>query len=52
MPLTCPKCGWSKTRKSVKSGFLDHAMRVFFLTPFRCRTCRLRFFRLQLNSNG
>src|SRR5262249_43557573 len=47
MPGTrnCPTCGWSDIRFSTPQGFLDRALRLVFLAPFRCRKCRRRFYR-------
>jgi CheY-like chemotaxis protein len=43
--LVCPKCGWKHVRPSPRRGIFDGLMRVFYLAPFRCRKCRLRFYR-------
>ena len=43
--LLCPKCGWSDVRSSDQAGFLDRAAALLFLSPLRCRKCRLRFYR-------
>src|SRR5580704_11851586 len=43
--LTCPNCGWKHVRPSPRRGFFDGVMRGFYLAPFRCRKCRLRFYR-------
>lgn len=43
--LTCPKCGWSNVRPSIRTSFLDRALVLALLAPFRCRKCRLRFYR-------
>jgi CheY-like chemotaxis protein len=43
--ISCPKCGWSRVRRSERSGVLDKAAGLLFLVPLRCRTCRLRFYR-------
>ena len=47
MNTTCPKCGWSNTRFSVPTGF-DRFLRLFWLSPIRCRQCRHRFYRFSL----
>jgi CheY-like chemotaxis protein len=44
--LFCPRCGWSNVRLSERAGFLDGAAALLLLTPLRCRTCRIRFYRL------
>jgi CheY-like chemotaxis protein len=43
--LFCPKCGWSNIRSSELEGFLDWAAKFAGLSPLRCRSCRLRFYR-------
>ena len=43
--LTCPNCGWSDIRPSIREGAVDWVMKRLFLAPFRCRKCRLRFYR-------
>ncbi|MGD1096035.1 MAG: response regulator [Bryobacteraceae bacterium] len=43
--LTCPNCGWKHVRPSPRRGLFDGVMRGFYLAPFRCRKCRLRFYR-------
>ena len=43
--ISCPKCGWSSVRVSEPTGVLDRAARLFFLSPLRCRKCRLRYYR-------
>jgi len=44
---TCPRCGWSNTRRSQLDGAVDRALSVFLLIPIRCRNCRNRFYRLR-----
>jgi hypothetical protein len=41
----CPGCGSFDTRHSIRGGALDAAMRLFHKRPFRCRSCRTRFYR-------
>ncbi len=43
--LICPNCGWSDIRPAKIAGFLDHALAVLALAPYRCRKCRARFHR-------
>ena len=43
--ISCPKCGWSSVRVSDRTGVLDRAARLLFLSPLRCRKCRLRYYR-------
>jgi hypothetical protein len=44
---TCPRCGWSNTRRSQLDGAVDRTLAVFLLIPIRCRNCRNRFYRLR-----
>jgi CheY-like chemotaxis protein len=46
--LSCPNCGWSSIRRSSSEGLLDWLAALLFLSPLRCRKCRLRFYRLRL----
>lgn len=41
----CPKCGSSDIRRSKSDGFYAVLQRVFGRWPFRCRSCRVRFYR-------
>ncbi len=41
----CPKCGWSDVRLSRCEGLVDFLARLAWLSPLRCRKCRLRFYR-------
>lgn len=43
--VSCPKCGWSSVRRSERASVLDRAAAFVFLSPLRCRKCRLRFYR-------
>ena len=43
--LFCPNCGWNNVRVSERAGFWDKVAKLLFLAPFRCRNCRLRFYR-------
>ncbi len=43
--MTCPKCGKHNIRPSPRQGLVDGLLAVVFLAPFRCRNCRVRFFR-------
>jgi CheY-like chemotaxis protein len=43
--LFCPKCGWSNIRSSELVSFLDWVAKFAGLSPLRCRSCRLRFYR-------
>jgi len=44
MAFTCPHCGWSNTRRSMRATLTDRFLRLFFLSPFRCRVCLKRFY--------
>jgi len=41
----CPKCGSSDIRRSKSDGFYAVLQRIFGRWPFRCRSCRVRFYR-------
>jgi hypothetical protein len=43
--LSCPKCGSVHVRRSKSEGVLAALLRIFGRWPFRCRSCRARFFR-------
>jgi hypothetical protein len=43
--LTCPKCGSTDVRRSRSAGVVAFLFAVFGRWPFRCRSCRTRFFR-------
>jgi CheY-like chemotaxis protein len=46
---SCPACGSTDVRRSLRRSFFDYVLACFFLVPFRCRACRARgarFFRL------
>jgi hypothetical protein len=45
--LSCSKCGWSNVRSSHSAGFWDTLASFVLLQPFRCRKCRLRFYRFR-----
>src|SRR5260370_794115 len=44
----CPKCRWATVRPSRKRTVLDLLLRPAFLVPFRCLSCRRRFYRFQV----
>jgi hypothetical protein len=46
--FACPKCHWKCARRSSRKTRLDLLLALFFLRPFRCRSCRLRYYRLSL----
>lgn len=42
---TCPKCGSQDVRRSHDEGVLAALLRMLGRWPFRCRSCRSRFYR-------
>jgi predicted RNA-binding Zn-ribbon protein involved in translation (DUF1610 family) len=42
---SCPKCGSNDVRRSSREGFLVSIFALVGRWPFRCRSCRSRFFR-------
>jgi len=42
---SCPKCGSADVRRSHSEGVLTALLRVLGRWPFRCRSCRSRFYR-------
>jgi hypothetical protein len=45
--LQCPKCGSSDVRRTAREGFIAWVFRHFGRAPFLCRSCHIRFFRVQ-----
>ncbi|HLW75870.1 MAG TPA: hypothetical protein VKS01_02775 [Bryobacteraceae bacterium] len=43
--LACPKCGSSDVRRSRGEGLFALLARAFGRWPFRCRSCRSKFYR-------
>jgi len=43
--LSCPKCGSHDVRRSKSDGFYAVLQRTLGRWPFRCRSCRARFYR-------
>jgi predicted RNA-binding Zn-ribbon protein involved in translation (DUF1610 family) len=41
---SCPKCGSSDIRRARSEGALSAFLRIFGRWPFRCRSCRRRFY--------
>jgi hypothetical protein len=41
----CPKCGSLDVRRARSEGFIAAFLQMFGRWPFRCRSCRSRFFR-------
>jgi hypothetical protein len=47
--LICPKCGGKQIRRSRRNGIGETLLHLlFFTSPYRCRVCYKRFFRLRL----
>jgi len=42
----CPVCGSDDVRRSLRRNFRDFLFACLLLAPFRCRKCRVRFFRV------
>ena len=40
----CPKCGSTDIRGSQTHRTLDYLLKTFSLRPYRCRSCRKRFY--------
>ena len=50
--MNCPVCPSQRIYRSRRRGFLESAfLAVLFIRPFRCLTCRHRFFRWSLSPN-
>lgn len=43
--LLCPKCGSADVRRSASEGFIVSVNQLMGRWPYRCRSCRGRFFR-------
>jgi hypothetical protein len=43
--VVCRKCHWRCSRRSRLKIGVDLVLAVLFLRPFRCRSCRRRFYR-------
>jgi len=43
--MSCPKCGSTDVRRSKVEGVVGALARMFGRWPFRCRSCRVRFYR-------
>jgi hypothetical protein len=41
----CPKCGSNDVRRSTGEGLVAILARMFGRWPFRCRSCRVKFYR-------
>jgi hypothetical protein len=44
--IVCPRCHWKCARRSRRRRKLDLVAVLLFLRPYRCRSCRARFYRL------
>jgi predicted RNA-binding Zn-ribbon protein involved in translation (DUF1610 family) len=42
--LSCPKCGSADIRRSKNEGVVAAFLRIFGRWPYRCRSCRSRFY--------
>jgi Zn finger protein HypA/HybF involved in hydrogenase expression len=42
---SCPKCGSQDVRRSHGEGLMPALLRILGRWPFRCRSCRARFYR-------
>jgi len=43
--FSCPRCGSTDVRRSKSEGLVAGIARMFGRWPFRCRSCRVRFYR-------
>ncbi len=41
----CPNCTSTKVRRAYRHGLWEEFLRLFFIAPFRCRSCRHKFYR-------
>lgn len=41
----CPKCTSTNVRRAYRTGIWEEFLRLFFIAPFRCRSCRHKFYR-------
>src|SRR5579862_1334612 len=44
--VVCSMCGWNCALRSRRRNALDLLLALFFLHPFRCRSCHRRFYRM------
>jgi predicted RNA-binding Zn-ribbon protein involved in translation (DUF1610 family) len=44
-PMSCPKCGSTDVRRAKSEGVVVMFFQIFGRFPFRCRSCRVRFYR-------
>jgi predicted RNA-binding Zn-ribbon protein involved in translation (DUF1610 family) len=43
--MSCPKCGSADVRRSQNEGFYAYFHSLFGRQPFRCRSCRTKFYK-------
>jgi uncharacterized coiled-coil protein SlyX len=41
----CPSCTSTDVRRASRKGLFEEFLRLFFISPFRCRSCRHKFYR-------
>jgi hypothetical protein len=41
----CPNCTSTDIRRANRHGIWEEFLRFFFIAPFRCRSCRHKFYR-------
>jgi hypothetical protein len=41
----CPHCTSKKIRRANRQGLLENILKFFFVSPYRCRACRRKFYR-------
>jgi len=41
----CPNCTSTNVRRAYRQGLWEEFLRLFFIAPFRCRSCRHKFYR-------
>jgi hypothetical protein len=41
----CPRCTSTRIRRANRVGIWEEFLRLFFIAPFRCRSCRHKFYR-------
>ncbi len=46
--LHCPRCTSRHIRRASRANFFEECIRLLGLAPFRCRSCRHRFYRFRL----
>ncbi|MEP6715866.1 MAG: hypothetical protein ABJC09_09830 [Terriglobia bacterium] len=42
---SCPGCTSANVRRAKRTGLFEEFLRLFFIAPFRCRSCRHKFYR-------